>query len=175
MNIDVVREMYDMLSSEEKKEFIKSITVENNPPTLNDTERYIDYIKTYAKLSNIAYDYDINQSVSEQDYENAVKKLDSIDKSFEESFGIDSIENEAWITISRFDFKHTAELSKTLNYQITEDKLIEDAIKALKQVAYNFDNYQIGRMHAIKCIFPEEKRPIYFKLLYALESSDNAY
>lgn len=173
MNIDAVKEMYNMLSPEEKKEFINSIT--NNPPTLNDTERYIDYIKTYAKLSDIAYDYDIGQSVSEQDYENAVKKLDDIDKSFEETFGVDSVENEAWITISRFDFKTVVELSKKLDYQITEDELIKDAIKVLKTVAYNCDNYQIGRMHAIKCIFPEEKRPIYFKLLYAIESSDNSY
>lgn len=174
MNIDVVREMYGMLSPEEKKEFINSIT--NNPPTLNETERYIYYIKTYNKLSDIVYKYDDeDSSISMQEYDNAIKKLDSIDKSFEEAFGIDSVENEAWTTISRFDFKETAELSKKLNYQITEDELIEDAIKALKEVAYNCYNYQIGRMHAIKFIFPEEKRPIYFKLLYALESSDNSY
>lgn len=175
MNIDVVKEMYNMLSPEEKKEFINSITNKSNPPTLNETERYIDYIKTYDKLSDIAYKYDDeDSSISEQDYDNAVNKLESIDKSFEEAFGIDSIENEAWTTISGFNFKRVAELAKKLNYQITEDELIEDAIKALKKVAYDCDNYQIGRMHAIKCIFPEEKRPIYFKLLYALESSDNA-
>lgn len=201
--IEIIKSLYEELTDEERIEINKllKIETEDSKEYSNSIDFYSDEFIGFITHSNylrkLLYVFDCEEMEQIHYIDNKGEKhifntYDEAENYWEENFdkvmkmrySEDSDEYQCFEILSSFDFENVEKVAKELGYtyglenkSITKSELIKDAIEMFRELCSKEDITfrQIGRLHALKILYPKEDGGNYFSLMYCIEQYGNAF